>query len=84
MFLRLSAPICGERFCAFNLGDSPLCSFVSFVVKGFAFPIPRDDGDLLNPVTAMLDTLGQRPIRWALSFRPDDYTTITIPVRPRW
>jgi hypothetical protein len=27
----------------------PLCSFVSFVVKGFAFPIPRDVGDGRGP-----------------------------------
>jgi hypothetical protein len=81
MFLRLSA---AKGFCAFNLGDSPLCSFVSFVVKGLAFPIPRDVGDLLNSVKRCWNSLGQRPIRWALSFRPDDYTTITIHARPGW
>ena len=51
-FFRSVSSVVG--FWLFRIARSPLCSFVSFVVKGFAFPaavkgfafpIPRDAGD---------------------------------------
>ncbi|MGC2745552.1 MAG: hypothetical protein WA672_20470 [Candidatus Angelobacter sp.] len=58
---------------------------VALHAKIFRIPCILKRGFLQQPgVAGNGYTLGQRPIRSALSFRPRDYTTITITPRPRW